>query len=114
MTYAPHRKEGLFGLTVPEGQGPITCKVGKHGSRQAWWPEQQAECSHLKQQAQGRESKLKMVQAFHLSKPVSSDILSPTSPKPPQTKPPNGDGAFQMPETMEGWFSSKPSQLQFL
>lgn len=29
MTNAAYRKEGLFELTVPERQGPITFKVGE-------------------------------------------------------------------------------------
>lgn len=96
MTNAAYRNKGSFGLTVPEGQGSITCKWGKQGSR--------ASGSHggwsnklrphiLNSKARSQEGKLKMMQAFKLSQPVSSDILQQDIPK--QTH----QLGFQMPET---------------
>lgn len=46
----------------------MSIMVGKRGSRQAWWQEQQAENSYLQMQAASRESKPEGAQGFQLVK----------------------------------------------
>jgi hypothetical protein len=61
-------------------------KRGKHGGRQARWPEQETESLHLQPQ-QEAESKLEVARGFEFSKPYptgrtfSSEAKSPKLPK---------------------------------
>lgn len=63
------QEDGSIWAYASRGMRDITIIVGKHGSRQARWLEQQAESSQLKQLAGSRESKLETVWPLKVQSP---------------------------------------------
>lgn len=87
------RRMSLFQFTILQGQESI---MAGNCSNQVMAPGV-AKVSHLEPQGGCKESKLKMVPPFKISKSTSSDILHSNMAipsKPPKVVPPSGDQEF--------------------